>query len=142
MTDTLLTVVENSPMAQEIAGKVISAVTQAPEITWEHIALTVIGALMVNLINYDEFKKSGDKLGFLVWVDKNWISLILSSLSLVTMFLLKDELKDIAGFSMNNRVGAFFAGFTTHVFVSMVKSKLSQRFQGTVSPNSPTPPNL
>jgi hypothetical protein len=129
MTDTLLNV-GSSPVAQEIAGKVISAVNQSPEITWEHIALTVIGALMVNLINYDDFKRSGDKLGFLVWIDKNWVSLILSSLSLVTMFLLKDELKDIAGFSMNNRVGAFFAGFTTHVFVSMIKSKVSQRFQG------------
>jgi len=141
------TLIENSPMAQEIAGKVISAVNQELEITWVHIMLTIIGALMVNLVKYDEFKKSGNKLGFLVWIDKNWISLILSSLSLVTMFLLKGELKDIAGFDMSNRLGCFLAGFTAHSFISMVKNTASKKLQGAgndigvVSPPAPTPPN-
>jgi len=137
MVDTLVEA-SNSPITQEIVGKVISAVNSSPEITWEHIVLTIIGALMVNLINYDEFKKSGDKLGFFVWIDKNLISLILSFLSLVVIFLLRDELKDIAGFSMNNRVGAFFAGFTIHAFVSMIKSKVGQKFnslEGSVNEN-------
>jgi hypothetical protein len=129
-------IVENSPIAQEIAGKVISAVNQTPEITYQHIALTIIGALIVNLMNYDEFKKSGDRLGFMVWLDKNWISLIMSSLSLVTMFLLKGELKDIAGFDMSNRLGCFLAGFTAHAFVNMAKSASAKRFGKTASDTS------
>jgi hypothetical protein len=127
MTDTLLNA-GSSPVAQEIAGKVISAVIQTPSITYQHIALTVIGALMVNLMKYDEFKKSGDKLGFVVWIDKNWISLILSTLALITMFLLKSELKDIAGFDMSNRLGCFLAGFTAHAFMSLAKSSASKKF--------------
>lgn len=134
-------IVENSPIAQEIAGKVISAVNQAPEITYQHIALTIIGALMVNLMKYDEFKKSGDKLRFMVWIDKNWIPLILSTLSLITMFLLKGELKDIAGFDMSNRLGCFLAGFTAHAFVSMAKSSASKKFGVPVNNDTPTPPN-
>ena len=147
--DTLLG--ENSPMAQEVAGKVISAITQAPVITYQHIALTIIGALMVNLMNYDEFKKSGNKLGFVVWIDKNWISLIMTTLSIVTMFLLKEELKDVAGFDMANRLGCFLAGFTAHAFVSMAKTASSKKFQATgtyvgdpappVPPVPPTPTN-
>jgi hypothetical protein len=135
MQDTLA----NSPIAQEIAGKVISAVTPDITITWQHILLTVIGALMVNLMNYDEFKKSGNTLGFIVWLDKNWISLILSSLSLIVMFLLKGELKDIAGFDMSNRLGCFLAGFTAHAFISMAKSSANKRFQVTGN-NDGTPP--
>lgn len=141
MTDTLLHA-SNSPIAQEVAGKVISAITQAPVITYQHIALTVIGALMVNLMNYDEFKKSGNKLGFVVWIDKNWISLIMTTLSIITMFLLKEELKDVAGFDMANRLGCFLAGFTAHAFVSMAKTTASRKFTatGTYSGDAVSPP--
>lgn len=140
MTDTLISA-SNSPIAQEIAGKVISAVSQELEITYQHIALTVIGALMVNLINYDEFKKSGNRLGFLVWFDKNWISLILTALSVVAMFLLKGDLKDITGFDISNRVGCFLAGFTAHAFVSMAKNSASKKFGTSVNNGTSTPPN-
>lgn len=118
----------NSEVAQEIAGKVISAVNEMPmEVNWQHIALTIIGALMYNLMKLNDAQKIAD-FSFKIWINKNWISYILSSLSLVSMFMLREDLKDMAGFDMSNRLGCFLAGFTCHTFVSMAKSTAKSRF--------------
>lgn len=124
MQDTI----SNSPVAQEIAGKVITAIAESQmEVNWQHIALTIIGAIMYNLMRLNDAQKISD-FNWKTWVNKNWISYVLSSLSLVTMFMLKEDLKDMAGFDMSNRLGCFLAGFTCHTFVSMAKSTAKSRF--------------
>lgn len=96
-------------------------------VNWQHVVLTIIGALMYNLMKLDDLKKEGWKFNFKIWVEKNWIPVVLSSLSIVTMFMLKEDLKDIAGFDMSNRLGCFLAGFTAHTFISMARSTASKR---------------
>lgn len=101
-------------VSQEIAGKVIDSISKQPQITWEHIALVIIGAFMYNILILQRLIRTKTKFSFKRWIKENWISLIMSGLGIVAAFLLKDELKPIMGFDMTNRVGCFLAGFTIH----------------------------
>lgn len=105
-------------------------------VNWQHITLTIIGAMMYNLMKLDDLKKEGWKFNFKIWVEKNWIPVIMSTLSIITMFMLKEELKDVAGFDMSNRLGCFLAGFTAHTFISMVRSTASKKTGVTDSDNA------
>lgn len=129
MQDSIITTTidesSNSPIAQEIAGKVIGAIAenQPPidDIGTMHIALAVCGALLYNLVRLDKLRKQNKKFKFMDWLSENYISLIISAISLVVMFLLRTELKDIMGFDMSNRFGCFWAGFTAHSLISLLK---------------------
>ncbi len=83
-----------------------------------HIVLVVLGALLHNLMEMDKLIKNDIKFNFWIWLNQNWLAFIITSIALVTMFLLRDELKQVMGFDMSNRIGCFLAGFTVHTFTS------------------------
>ena len=112
------TLIENSPIAQEIAGKVIASMSEEPTIGTTHIALAILGALLYNLMELDKLRKTKKKFVGKTWLFDNWLSMIISTGSLVTMFLLKEDLNQIMGFDMTNRFGCFLAGFTVHTFTT------------------------
>ena len=138
------TLIENSPVAQEIAGKVIGAINaNEPLIGVWHIVLAVCGALLYNLVRLDKLRKENRKFKFVSWLSDNYISFIISAVSLVAMFLLKDELKDIMGFDMSNRFGCFWAGFTAHTFISLSKGVAMDKGSKAIvddEPSAPAPP--
>ena len=139
MTDTAQSI------AQEVATKVADSINSVPAVTWQHIMLAVLGALLFNLIELDRLRKTKSKFSFRIWLRLNWFPLVISALSLVTMFLLREELKDTMGFDMTNRIGCVLAGFTAHTFISKVKgvaSKGDSNAHATVSSdNIDTPPS-
>jgi hypothetical protein len=87
-----------------------------------HILLTVLGALLYNLIELDRIRRKKDvKFSFFIWINENWLSIIISSIALVVCFLLRGQMQDLMGFDMTNRTGCFFAGFTAHTLISKLR---------------------
>jgi hypothetical protein len=87
-----------------------------------HIVLTVLGALLYNLIELDNIRRKKEvKFSILIWISENWLSIIISSIMLVVCFILKGEMKELVGFDMTNKTGCFFAGFTAHTLVSKLR---------------------
>jgi hypothetical protein len=87
-----------------------------------HIILVIFGALLYNLMEVDRLIKSSIKFSFNNWIYRNWIAVIITVVSLASMFMLRDDLKQLMGFDMTNRIGCFLAGFTVHSFTSKLNS--------------------
>lgn len=135
------TLIANSPVAQEVASKIITAISEIPPVGAVHIGLAVCGALLYNLIRLDRLRKEDKKFRFLTWLHENYISLIISAVSIVVMFWLRGELKDIMGFDMSNRFGCFWAGFTAHTLISEMKGVAAKKGidKDAAPPDAPTP---
>jgi hypothetical protein len=133
------TITENTPIAQEIASKVISSISEQPTIGTEHVVLAILGALLYNLMELDKLRKNKKKFNGKAWVSSNWLSMIISTGSLITMFLLKEDLNQIMGFDMTNRFGCFLAGFTVHTFTTKANHIAMKTTDGTSDNNSPAP---
>lgn len=108
--------------SQEIASKVIESISENTQIGTTHILLVILGALLFNLMELDRIRRQKKKFSIKIWIHQNWLPVIISTTSLVIMFLLREGLQSIMGFDMTNRLGCFLAGFTVHTFTSKSSS--------------------
>lgn len=135
-----------SSVSQEIASKVVDSLnTIDTSIGWSHIALAVLGALLYNLMEFDKLRTSNKKFVLKTFIAQNWPPMLISAVSLVTMFLLKEDLQQVMGFDMTNRRGCFLAGFTVHTFTSKANSIAGftngEKKNGSASSNGTPPPS-
>jgi len=123
--DTLL---QGVSVAQEVAGKVIAHIDNVPALDFWHYFLAFTGALLYILFELDQLNKQ-NKLIFGGWIVDNWIAVLSTVISIIVMFLLKEDLKQIMGFDMTNRLGCFLGGFTAHTLTTKVSRFINSQYK-------------
>ena len=79
-----------------------------------NMLIAFLGMLLYNLISLRNVLKGKEKFDIKFWWRDNWISLLISFLSLLIIFLMTTEIKEMLGFDLDNKIGCLFAGFTSN----------------------------